>query len=495
MADGFGSLGSAYSILGQATTSEYNRRKKEEDDARKTARREARQDRMLSYFTAPLLQSAGKALTEGVTDLISGPIEEKYSEFFNSESYRAAKVQERQANRRYEADSAVNKQALNYSGATFGKGEDAYWKAQRKQRKMASLVAKDIKYKEEIENGYLETFLNEDAEKNYTIERDRHRERMKAGDAFKASGTVDQNYLNKRSKGIFDRTIDFFQGDDVDKQDARALELYEKSLQSRSMDAYINFDEAVKSGKSPAQAAKVAEEQVPPKTGYYDDFTITTRETGTDTKGNKIIKVQTATYNRGSEAWKNGRKPLTSTEVDTLEATPEKLAEMEKDLVLKANREFNYTAQSKRYFTAEAYDNFKTKAKEQGIDLTDIKTMKERLAVGQLFDTFDIEDNMKSVALSKQRAKERRTDTLTRLFEDSEPFRAAFDAHQKDPSVENRANLDKEIETLNGYYDAALLNKSPTPTLPTTTPTKDDDDDDEDLFYNPATGTISPKSS
>ena len=98
MANGFGSLGSAYATLGQATTSEYNRRKKEEDDARKTARREARQDRMLNYFTAPLLQSAGKALTEGVTDLISGPIEEKYSEFFNSESYRAAKVQERQAN-------------------------------------------------------------------------------------------------------------------------------------------------------------------------------------------------------------------------------------------------------------------------------------------------------------------------------------------------------------------------------------------------------------
>lgn len=484
----------AYSILGSIKERDYKDREEQRRQAEETRERRYRQSLILQTLGAPLLRKAGDAITGGISDLISGPTEKKYKEFFQSESYMAAKAKERQANRDYEADSAVNKQALSYSGATFGKGEDAYWKAQRKQRRMASLIAKDIKYKEEIENGYLETFLNEDAEKNYTIERDRHRERMEAGDAFKASGTVDQNYLNKRSKGIFDRTIDFFQGDNVDKQDARALELYEKSLQSRSMDAYINFEEAVKSGKSPAQAAKVAEEQVPAKTGYYDDFTITTRITGTDTKGNKIIKVQKSTYNRGSEAWKNGRKPLDTTEVDTLEATPEKLAEMEKDLVLKANREFNYTAQSKRYFTAEAYDNFKTKAKEQGIDLTDIKTMKERLAVGQLFDTFDIEDNMKSVALAKQRAKERRTDTLTRLFEDSEPFRAAFDAHQKDPSVENRANLDKEIETLNGYYDAALLNKSPTPTLPTTT-TKDDDDDDEDLFYDPATGTISPKSS
>ena len=481
----------AYSILGSATKLAYKDREEQRRQAEETRKRRDRQMLFMQTLGAPLLRRAGDAITGGISDLISGPTEKKYKEFFQSESYMAAKAKERQANRDYEADSAVNKQALSYSGATFGKGEDAYWKAQRKQRRMASLIAKDIKYKEEIENGYLETFLNEDAEKNYTIERDRHRERMEAGDAFKASGTVDQNYLNKRSKGIFDRTIDFFQGDNVDKQDARALELYEKSLQSRSMDAYINFDEAVKGGKSPAQAAKVAEEQVPAKTGYYDDFTITTRITGTDTKGNKIIKVQKSTYNRGSEAWKNGRKPLDTTEVDTLEATPEKLAEMEKDLVLKANREFNYTAQSRRLFTSGAYAKFKAAVKEKGIDLTDIKSIEERLAVGALFDTFDIEENMSSVEIAEKRAQARRTDTLARLFEDDEPFRAAFDAYQKDPSKDNRNNLDKEIERLHGYYDAALLNKSSTPTLPTTS-TKDDD---EDLFYNPATGTISPKSS
>lgn len=483
----------AYSILGSATKLAYKDREEQRRQAEETRKRRDRQMLLMQTLGAPLLRKAGDAITGGISDLISGPTEKKYKEFFQSESYMAAKAKERQANRDYEADSAVNKQALSYSGATFGKGEDAYWKAQRKQRRMASLIAKDIKYKEEIDNGYLEAFLNEDAEKNYTIERDRHRERMEAGDAFKASGTVDQNYLNKRSKGIFDRTIDFFQGDNLEKQDARALEEYKKSLQSRSMDAYVNFEEAVKSGKTPAQAAKVAEEQVPPKTGYYDDFTITTRKTGEDIKGNKTITVQTATYNRGSEAWKNGRNPLTITEVDTLEATPTKLAEMEKDLILKANREFNYTAKARSLFTPEAYDKFKTAVEEKGIDLTDIKTIEERLAVGKLFDTFDTVDNMNSIETAKKRAQARRTDTLARLFEDDEPFRAAFDAYQKDPSKDNRNNLDKEIERLHGYYDAALLNKSSTPTLPATT--KDDDDDDEELIYNPATGTISAKSS
>jgi hypothetical protein len=70
----FGTLGGAYSILGQATTAEYNRRKREEDKARRRARRDARKDQLLAYFAQPLLKGAGEALAGGVTDLISGAV-------------------------------------------------------------------------------------------------------------------------------------------------------------------------------------------------------------------------------------------------------------------------------------------------------------------------------------------------------------------------------------------------------------------------------------
>ena len=42
MADGFGSLGSAYSILGQATGAEFKRKRKEEEDYYRTLRRQQR---------------------------------------------------------------------------------------------------------------------------------------------------------------------------------------------------------------------------------------------------------------------------------------------------------------------------------------------------------------------------------------------------------------------------------------------------------------------
>ena len=51
-------LAQAYSILGQATTSEYKRRRKEEDEYRKRARR----DQMLGYVLAPIGQQFAKGV-------------------------------------------------------------------------------------------------------------------------------------------------------------------------------------------------------------------------------------------------------------------------------------------------------------------------------------------------------------------------------------------------------------------------------------------------
>mgnify|MGYP005988279723 CR=1 FL=1 len=63
-------LAQAYSILGQATTAEYKRRRKEEDDYRKRARR----DQYLGYLAAPLLKGAGEAIAGGVSDIIGDAV-------------------------------------------------------------------------------------------------------------------------------------------------------------------------------------------------------------------------------------------------------------------------------------------------------------------------------------------------------------------------------------------------------------------------------------
>jgi len=108
MADEFGSLGEAYSILGQATTAEYKRRRKEEDEYRKKARK----DKIFSYLAAPLLKSAGETLTQGITGLITGPEEEKYEEFLSSEQVMAQKHRQKVLNQNALALQAKHKKAL-----------------------------------------------------------------------------------------------------------------------------------------------------------------------------------------------------------------------------------------------------------------------------------------------------------------------------------------------------------------------------------------------
>lgn len=82
MADG-NQLAQAYSILGQATTAEYKRRRKEEKEYEKRMMR----NQILGYLAQPLLKTAGEAIGEGVTDLIRSPFEKKYEEFLESEEF------------------------------------------------------------------------------------------------------------------------------------------------------------------------------------------------------------------------------------------------------------------------------------------------------------------------------------------------------------------------------------------------------------------------
>ena len=74
-------LSQAYSILGQATTAEYKRRRKEEDEYRKRARR----DQMLGYILAPI----GQEFAKGVSDIISAPFEKPVEKLLQTEQGRA----------------------------------------------------------------------------------------------------------------------------------------------------------------------------------------------------------------------------------------------------------------------------------------------------------------------------------------------------------------------------------------------------------------------
>ena len=84
-------LAQAYSILGQGLSSTYRNRRKEEEDYRDDARRDARKEQLISYVAAPILQGAGKALASGATDLVGNLVlGENGKDFFNTEKGRVA---------------------------------------------------------------------------------------------------------------------------------------------------------------------------------------------------------------------------------------------------------------------------------------------------------------------------------------------------------------------------------------------------------------------
>ena len=91
-------LAQAYSILGQGLSSTYRNRRKEEEDYRDDARRDARKEQLIGYLAAPILQGAGKALASGATDLVGNLVlGENGKDFFNTETGRLAARRSRYA--------------------------------------------------------------------------------------------------------------------------------------------------------------------------------------------------------------------------------------------------------------------------------------------------------------------------------------------------------------------------------------------------------------
>lgn len=414
----------AYSILGSATKLAYKDREEQRRQAEETRKRRDRQMLLMQTLGAPLLRRAGDAITGGISDLISGPTEKKYKEFFKSESYMAAKAKERQAKRNYDADVAINKQSLTYNG-TFGQGEDAYWQQMYKDQQRAKMISDNPENKAQIESVFMDKQLDKNARENFHVLKDRHKARLKAGDAFAASGKVDDTYLNERSKGIFDRTIDFFQGDSLEKQDKRAQENYSKSLQARNMDAYINFNEAVKSGINPIEAAEEAEAHLFDKESDWNkDYTTESTVIEVDEFGNETTYKVTYTHNRNS---KNDNFVVSKKQTKEIKLTADELAKFEREKVRKANQVYNYSAKAKDYFTDGAFEKFKKRAEEEGIDnIYGLKNLEERIKLGELFLEFDQTENYKSEAKRLLRERDTKNALTVSVIDDNTTFKSAL---------------------------------------------------------------------
>jgi len=415
----------AYSILGSARKLELEDIKEQRRQDAETARKREMNMFFLQALGAPLLRKAGDAIAGGVSALISGPTEKKYKEFFQSEAYMAAKAKERKATREHEADVAINKQSLTYNG-TFGQGEDAYWQQMYKDQQRAKMISDNPERKAQIESVFMDKQLDKDARENFHVLKDRHKARLKAGDAFAASGKVSDAFFNERSTGFADKTIDFFKGDTLEKQDKRALENYRKSLQAKNMDAYINFDEAVKSGVNPIEAAEEAEAHLFDKgSAWNEDYTTESTVIKIDKlTGNQTTQTTTYTHNRNS---KNADFVVSKTQTESIKFTDDELAKFEREKVRKANQVYNYSSKAKDYFTDSAFEKFKKRAKEEGIDnIYGLKNLEERIKLGELFLEFDQTENYKSEAKRLLRERDTKNALTVSVIDDNTTFKSAL---------------------------------------------------------------------
>ena len=124
----------AYSILGSANTAEYNRRRKEEEDYRRTLRREARQDRLAGYFLAPI----GQQLAQGVSDVISAPFRKPVEKLLQTEQGRPLRKQMRDmSNAKVSYGALGNKITTDYAGDSLAYHENKVDAAIRTQARNA----------------------------------------------------------------------------------------------------------------------------------------------------------------------------------------------------------------------------------------------------------------------------------------------------------------------------------------------------------------------
>lgn len=441
-------LGEYYSILGTAQQTRFEAQKKELEEERKRARR----DRYLGYLAKPVLGAIG----EEVVDIVKSPFEKKYEDFANNASLMQAKAKQKYSDRQTQGIYTTDKEASSYAT-----GQTGFFNVRGEDDVKRTLISQDPDNQAKINSGFYDAYIKEQGAIRGAALLEDHRQRVKLADAYSTSGNVEDFFVNRRSKGILARGLDFFQGDTVEKQDQKAEEAYKKSLQYKNMDAFITYEESRKNGNSIAMSAEAAKELILPESAYDEDFFTETRKVVIDNDGNKKIEKIRRRYNRTSESWKRNQSPIDETiEIDN-QFTPEKEAEIEKELVINANREVNYVSQARSLFTADAFEKFKKETRAAGIDVTNIKTIDERLKVGKIFDIYDRKENMKTTARAEdQETRFRKSAVLDALTNDTE-FLRAYDQYKKDPSEQNQIIYYRELQRIQDYYEAASLSKMP----------------------------------
>ena len=431
-----GDLGEYYSILGTAQQTSFNAQRKALEDERKRARR----DRYLSYLVEPIIGAVGKE----IVSMVKSPFEEKYKDFANSALAIQQKVKTRAADSDGDAFEYKEKERATYAG-----GADAWFSNySTKESEREFLRANPERGQDMLDSGLYNSQISEAAKIIETTKREEVKRERKLLDDYRATGKLEDNLKNRRTKTISGRVIDVFQRDSTEKQDARAQEEFEKGLYNTSREAYLAFRIDIEEGKSLVDAANAATKSLPSQAdiAYEKPWTTSTLVTGTDKDGNKVVSTTVYTYKYGSDEYKNGKKPISieTTEMEIL--TPQREAEIEANLVRTANGQFNYTTRAADDFTPKAYLDFKAEVKKKGVEITDIKTIEERQIVADIYNTFDKLENYKAEASTALAQKNRDTALMADLMTNDIPFqKASKDYRERDASMDG-TNANEKVE-------------------------------------------------
>jgi hypothetical protein len=435
-----GDLGEYYSILGTAQQASFNAQRKALEDERKKARR----DRYLSYLVEPVIGAVGKE----IVSLVKTPFEEKYKDFANS----AVAIQERVKTKTV---NSLNDEFKNQekSRAMYSGGADAWYKdSSIKEATQNFLRANPEDGEAKLKTGIYNSVLDEDAKIIETFKKNEDEKRRKLLIDFEASGTLEESLKNKRTSTITGRFIDVFQGDSTEKQDARALEEFRKSLYYTNREALLAFDLDIEEGKpivaavTEAQATALAEAHK----NYTTPFTTTTIATVIDKDGNRRVVTTLSTYNRGSKEWENGKQPVTTSSTEAVVMTPKMEAEIEAGLVRDANAQFNYRTRAATDFTLEAYLAYKDEVEKAGVNINDIKTIKERQIAADIYNTYDKLENYKAEASTKLAQKNRDEALLADIMATDMPFQEALDKYRNRDVLKDGEPINKLI--IDNYY-------------------------------------------
>jgi len=412
----FSTLGGAYSILGQATTAEYNRRKKEERDHRRKMRRQ----QILQYLAAPLLKSAGESIAGAVTK----PFEDKYNDFFNTEEATAAFAKEQKALRNAEGAYNRSKMIQDYGIGTHG----GWYQDQAVNKGRTDLISLG-RNKDLVASGIYDPFILERAEPEIEKQRANLEETLALADRFKSGRSVkDQlKLLNKRDRNVFQALFSKAKGETTAEQDEKAMQSFRKSLASQNREALASFDASKALGGSNLEAMFSVEQDF----GKLDEIRDLTnkpfqRETSRMSLSAEGIMIQTKTteyFDPKRIPWKPGSTPIAYKRVDSepIEIKDSKvgMALQEKSILGKLQRSFNYSTSARAFFSEKGMVEFgkrleakaSTDFKDSKFGFGFIDTLEKREAIGLTFNEM-IKEGKWAKPSSNQTAMQNKIATL-----------------------------------------------------------------------------------